>query len=306
MIASVGQAPPVVQFFGIYDPNWDERLRKDTPLTTFTRINIAFGKIIQLQDQHFSIEIDGSLDRVKELIGRVKSVNPNSEIFLSVGGDNGPTSFGGAAKDKEFSLKVLQFLSDNGFNGFDIDWEEGLQKDLLNRLTIGLRDSFRSNGYQVTLDGWSDSDPEYDLQVLQKTLNQINIMSYGCNCDLASCVNTYTSGGFPITQLNGAIESEYDYEDGVDTLGPDGSIYAKAEFAVENKMGMINWTESNDSANKEHPNFPRYLRGTQLWENMNTPVKIGKTVEKVKQMAPAIRCKSHRQTGIFRSTVIRT
>ena len=281
----------VPQFFGIFDKDWDLVLRKDTPFNTSTRINIAFAKIIQTQDQHFSIAIDGSSSR-QRTHRKNQISDPLCQILLSIGGDNGPTSFGGAAADKAFPLDVVKFISEIDIHGVDIDWEVGLQKNLLNQLTTGLYEAFRTNQYIQTLDGWSDCDPEYDLQLLQKTLNEINVMTYGADCDYESCANSYTSQGFPQKQMNLGIESEFNYAPGVDTLGPDGSIFNKANFAKQNGMGVFNWREDNDSADSEHPNFPRYSRGNQLWENMNSSVV--KYIEKVKQFSPPKRCMSHR------------
>jgi GH18 family chitinase len=268
--------PIIAQYFGIWNDNgidnWDQKFRGNTPFDKLNRIYVSFGKIIQDSNQ-FSVAIDdsagGSEQRVIELVNRVKLINPTADIFISVGGDGDDSSFAGASKDVNFPHNVLQLLRKYGFNGCDIDWEEGVETDQLNSLTTGLYGELHSKGYKLTFDGFPTADAVYDLQVLQKTLDQINIMSYGESTDLKSCVETYEAQGFPSNQLIGGIDTENGYGGGVDSLGPSGSIVLKAQYAEEKGLkGMMAWRLDNDYIYEDTPNYPTYQGAEQLWVAM--------------------------------------
>jgi len=124
------RTPVIGQFFGIWlnpGQTWEQKLRVDTPFASCNRLYIAFGKIIQVNG-HFSIAFDGSTKHATDLIDRMRAVHPNADIFITVGGDNKLSSYGGAANDTEFAQHVLAFLLKYQLNGFDIDWENNLDK----------------------------------------------------------------------------------------------------------------------------------------------------------------------------------
>jgi GH18 family chitinase len=260
----------ITQFFGIFSPDYKERLRDDTPLRKLTRLNISFGKIIQNQSGEFSVAYDGSPERAKELIERVKKLNPTAEIFLTCGGSNLSSSYGGAALDPNFGKNVLAFLTEQGFCGFDIDWEADLEKDLLSTLTVNLSSALHPAGFKITLDVWPTASDVYDSSVLTKTVDQLNIMSYGVHWDLARSVNSYVKHGFPKNMLVGGIETEIGYSGGVDTLGPTGTIATKATYAVkEGLAGMMEWRLDNDYTTiAAKPNFPTYQGAEELYNTI--------------------------------------
>lgn len=262
--------PIVADYFGIFDQNWNDVLRQDTPLNMLNRMYISFGEIIQYSNGQFSVAIDGDPNRVTQLIGRVKQANPTAELFLTVGGDSSSTSYGGASKDPSFATNVMSIMNLFGFTGFDIDWEEGLVTSQLNSLTTNLYQAFRSNGYQLTLDVWPFSDPAYDFSVLGKTLNQMNIMSYGPGTPLNLSAQPFLDGGMTASQLIGGIEVESDYQLGPDTPGVGGSIADKASYAIENKFaGMMSWRLDNDYCIPDQE-WPTYIGGANLWNDMTT------------------------------------
>lgn len=275
----------VAQFFGIFDQPWNQRLRPDTPFDQLNRLIIAFGKIVQKNDGHFSIDYDGDPNHVQDIFAQMRIKNPNAEIFLSVGGDGSETSYGGAANDPQFANNVAGFLKAAGFTGFDIDWETDLDRTNLNTLVKNLHSVLNSGGMKLTLDVWPFGDESYDMKVLSANLNQINIMSYGTDIDLTTCANTFTDAGFPASQIIGGVETESGYSGGTDTLGPGGTIVQKAEVAINGKFaGMMGWRLDNDYTTDKEPNRPTYLGAKTLWAAM--------TGQSISLLLPSIRSRN--------------
>lgn len=262
--------PIVAQFFGIWlnhGQTWQQKFRTDTPFNKLNRLYIAFGKIVQTTNGHFTIAFDGPVDHAQALIARMKTQNPTADIFLTVGGDDGGQSYGGAAHDPNFAPNVLQFLNEYGFNGFDIDWESNFNKNDLSLLVENLYATLHANHKKVTFDVQPIPDPAFDMSVLKNNLDQINIMSYGQN---SLYVDWYTSKGFPENKMIGGVETEVGYDGGPDTLGPSGTIAQKSHYALQNGLaGMMAWRLDNDYATTD-PNVPTYQGATQLWNSMMT------------------------------------
>lgn len=266
--------PIVAQYFGIWvnhGQSWQQKFRSDTPFDKLNRLYIAFGKIVD-ENGAFMIEFDGSTDHVQQLIARMKIQNPAADIFLTVGGDDGSQSYGGAANDPEFAQNVLQFLNEYGFNGFDIDWQNNLNESDLDSLVQNLYSTLHANNKKLTLDVWPFPDPAYDISVLKNNLDQINIMSYGTGISLGNCTNSFLAAGFPLNQMIGGIETETGYNQfggTTDTLGSSGTIAQKSSYALQNGMaGMMEWRLDNDYASATDPNNPTYQGAIQLWQSM--------------------------------------
>lgn len=270
--------PIIAQYFGIWTETkrgqtWEQKFRKDTPFEKLTRIYIAFCKPVKNDEGHYTIAFDGDIDHAKAIMDRVRSVNPNAEIFVSVVGNGSSTEFGGAAKDTEFAANVQKFLAAYRLNGVDIDWEEGLDKNNLNALVSSLAATLHANGYKLTLAGWSFPSYAYDMEVLRNNLDQINIMSYGKGTTLESCAQEYVKEGFPANQLIGGVETEVPFyqSGGTDSLGPEGTLSQKAHYALDHGLaGMMEWRLDNDYPDEDNLNYPTYKGAVELWDIMTS------------------------------------
>lgn len=266
----VSSSPIIADYFGIFDSDWSAVFRADTPFNKLNRVYISFGKIIQVAGNHFSVAIDGDPSRVTQVVNRVKQMNPTAELFLTTGGDNSPDSYGGASADPSFGSNVMSVLNQFGLHGFDIDWEMGLETSQLNQLLSNMYQSFRPKGYQLTLDVWPYSSPAYDYAVMEQTLNQVNIMSYGPATPLNLSAAPFLNGGMSSYKLIGGIETESGFAGGPDITGADGSIADKAAYAIGNHFGgMMAWRLDNDYCPPgSNSNMPSYIGGTDLWDDM--------------------------------------
>lgn len=265
----------VAQYFGIWgDQTWNQRLRQDTPFDECTRLYLAFGKIVQSDSHDFGIAIDGDPDHVTQLMSQARNLNPAIEIYLTVGGDGGGTSYGGAAQDSGFAHRVRDFLTETGLDGLDVDWEQDLDRDLLNKLISNLSAELRDKNLGLTLDVWPYVDAAYDMHLLSEKLDAVNIMSYGTGLDLATIAKSYHEAGLPYKQMIGGIITDVGYNQfggTVDTLGADGTIAAKANFALEAGLaGMMSWRLDCDYISPDNPDYPTYQGARALWAYLVT------------------------------------
>lgn len=94
-----------------------------------THINYAFANIIDGRVQFDKGKIDGTaLDEedIRSLL-KLKSINPDLKVLVSVGGWGWSGNFSDAALSEEsreiFAESAAQFLKRNGLDGIDLDWE---------------------------------------------------------------------------------------------------------------------------------------------------------------------------------------
>lgn len=264
--------PIIAQYYGIWTEKgqqWEQKFRADTPFDKLNRIYVSFARIVKTSNGHFTIEFDGDARNGQAIIDRMHQVNPSAELFLTLGGDGSDNQFGGAASDPQFTQNVMQFLNHYGFTGLDLDWEMGLDKDNLNTVVTNLSQNLHANGIKLTLDVWPFVTSAYDMPLLSEKLDQINIMSYGRYLDLDRVANQYIAAGFPADKIIGGVETETHYNGNVDSLGKDGSINKKAQFAKTNHLaGMMGWRLDNDYAPEDDNNMPTYKGALELWDDM--------------------------------------
>lgn len=267
--------PIVAQYFGVWagpDQDWQNKFRDTTPFTKLTRLYITDAKIVKATDNHFTIAYD-DMQRFDALLARVRTDNPLAEIFVSITGDAHADSYGGAVLDNEFAENVAGFLHKYNLNGVDIDWRGGLSKDKVTLLLKNLHDVLHPAGYLLTMEAWQFVSPSYDVPVIKDYLDQINIMSYGTGISLDVCTSDYLRSGFTAKQIIGSIESETGYRKyggTTDTLGPNGSIRKKVDYAKQAGLaGVANWRLDNDYADKSNSGYPEYKAALELWDALN-------------------------------------
>lgn len=249
----------VSAYFGIFDGTFStENLQSPQMSKAFTELNrlyIAFawirpdstGKCV------LAYEHDGDGDKIDTLVSRARQANPSLEILIASGYDNG-SMYRCAAKDPDyFAASVMQFLSAHQLNGYDIDWENGIDKLALDRLLVSLRTQFQQR-YKLTLAvwPWPVFSSSYDIPVMANTVDQINVMTYGVYRTLNTSAYGYVQAGMPSQKIIPGIVTEFRYWEagGPDTLGDKGSIEQKAQFVKDyNLAGLMNWRLDNDYTN---------------------------------------------------------
>jgi len=267
--------PVIAQYFFIADEGertWDVKFRDDIPFDKLTRLYVAFAVIKDGKlDYASKTSKPTDQERIALLVQACKKANCSAEIFITSSTEGQP--YLDAAKNPTaFANSVVDFLRDNELDGYDMDWENGLEKDALNNLLIALRKAFdeagETNGktFGLTLAVWPTPNNRYDLKAVSENVDAINIMSYGVSDHLDADAQAYARDVFPLSKMIGGIDTEADYSGGVDTLGADGTIAQKARYALANGLaGMMAWRMDNDYVEGK---ISTYKGVSQLYESM--------------------------------------
>lgn len=265
----------ILDFEGKDQEGWNYRL-KTAPFRKLNRLYIAFAWIKEGELVYFDEQYDAGL--IEQLVERCRKVNPQAKILISSGYDETGSMYKEAAKDpQKFALSVVRFIEQNKLDGYDMDWENGIDPDAMIELLKAVHDAFLNKGYILTLAVWPSPGRYGDrLPVIAEYVDQINIMSYGINESLEEDANQYHSKGFPYSKMIGGIETEIDYPwgyapDTVDTLN--GTIKDKCNFALKNGLaGMMAWRLDNDYRRiKNHKayGYPRYKGALNMYKYMS-------------------------------------
>ncbi|KAK3932974.1 Acidic mammalian chitinase, partial [Frankliniella fusca] len=123
----------------------------------------------------------------------LKKKNPNLKVLVSIGGWNqGSYTFSTVANNaqlrKTFAQNVLNFVTEHGFDGFDMDWEypalrggESTDKAALPELLREVRSLLEPRGLLLTAAvsvGLDKIEAGYDVAQVSQHLDLINLMLY--------------------------------------------------------------------------------------------------------------------------------
>ncbi len=256
----------IAQYFYIADEGartWAVKFQPSIPWQNLTRLYIAFAWLREgLLTYNDTTDNPTDQQRIADLVGACRAANPSAEIFITSGYDSDGGMYKLAAQNPTaFANSVVAFLRANQLDGYDMDWENGIDGDALDTLLQATRSALDTAGrqdgkrYGLTMATWpSPQYHGYNMQNFPGEVDAINLMSYGASDPMTGDVSDWTSAGMPISKIVGGIEAEYGYTTGtntqpgdVSTLGASGSIAAKAAYAWQNGMpGMMEWRIDND------------------------------------------------------------
>lgn len=138
------------------------------PLGVYTHINYAFASIDPIT---FNIApMDDFVGSLYKEVTALKRRSPGLEVWISIGGwsfnDPGPTATtfsdlaGSTSAQQAFFASLISFMSSNGFDGVDLDWEypvaperAGRPEDLQNYPVFlkNLRAALNASGWKFGL-----------------------------------------------------------------------------------------------------------------------------------------------------------
>jgi hypothetical protein len=169
----------------IHSDMWHSRggqpLYKALPYDAADRICLAFVNIV-------NCEVQPLPGWTGDMIRQIREVNPKVDIYLtsSLGadqyreGDNGPFCTESSSKTELFLQSLIKLLKSHGLNGFDIDWENEINKKVYMDLIKKVSARFKGTSYGLSMAVWPRFEGDYyDLQVLAEHVDVVTLMSYG-------------------------------------------------------------------------------------------------------------------------------
>lgn len=161
-------------------------LYKVLPYDTVDRIYIAFANIKECEFQPLP-------EYMHDLVKVAREKNKNLEIYLttSCGADQYQTSAGHWCHEPPSNEKFVQSLKSQlhefDMDGIDVDWESGIEKEVLSSLLKQLHEAFQNTKYGVTMAVWPIfSESQYDLATIKQHVKHVSLMSYGGRMDSLS------------------------------------------------------------------------------------------------------------------------
>lgn len=173
--------------WGIHAQNYNVA---DIPAGQLSHVIYAFADVTAAGDC-VSISPDDDKVNFPQLL-QLKRQQKTLQILISVGGASHSTNFAAvaatAAKREHFVQSCIQFMTQNGFDGVDIDWEFPGSKDskhftaLLEELRRKLDAQGAAHGRHYLLTIAAPAGPAHfaniELSLIHPFLDWINLMSY--------------------------------------------------------------------------------------------------------------------------------
>ncbi len=146
--------------------------------TRMTHINYAFCHVDASMNK---INVDNA-DRLKEIV-KLKEINPELKVMLSLGGGGGSQYLhevaADATKRKQFGIVCKQTCEQYGVDGIDVDWEFPNGSGDKTNYTLLMRDMREGMGDKLLLTMASaDSPAYYNYKDFIDVMDFINIMAY--------------------------------------------------------------------------------------------------------------------------------
>jgi hypothetical protein len=275
------KTPIVGEYFSLADDSsvpWKNRLTPRPPLRQLNRLYLNAGWLKPDSSGKYVLAFQFAYEapRFTQVLKLVRSANPKAQLFIVSGFDSNGAMYRAALENPQYYAKsVVAFVRKYKLDGYDCDWENGLDAKGLNTLSAAVRSALQAasaedgKSYAFTIAVWPTPEQgSYDLPRLAKLVDQIEIMSYGRLRKLGPEAQAYVKGGIPARKIIGGIVTERDYreEGGVDTLGAKGTIAQKATYATSNGLaGMMAWRLDNDYVENK---TPTYAGARELWKSM--------------------------------------
>ncbi len=200
-----------------YFPAGDFRTRNysvnDIPAGLLSHVIYAFANVTAAGDCDHVSKTDDQVNFPQLL--DLKANYPRLRVLISVGGASHSTNFSAVCADAtlrpQFAQSCVQFMTQNGFDGIDIDWEfpgaedSGNFTSLLRELRSELQAQGESDGRNYLLTMAAPAGPgnitNLQLPLIHPFLDWINLMTY----DFSTAFSHKTNFVAPLFTYQGAL-----------------------------------------------------------------------------------------------------
>lgn len=262
-------------FFGIFDDNWELRLREDTPFDKMDMVFIAFAHpydndsdgIYELgyenahQDPPFTDQ-----ERIDQIVRLAREKNPEIKLLISEGA--GKEDYWKSAQDPEvFAESVVTMMRNHDLDGFDMDYEiesDPVTTEQFRALVtaVGQRikqasieDGRGDNPYLFTITPNGPALRVWDGKLVNQYVDYINLQAYWGNS--FHYIDEFKQSGVDISKMFIGLASE-SYDQPADVP----EVYVEKAKEVGAK-GVFAWRLDNDSLDQK--NKPHYSIAKKLW-----------------------------------------
>ncbi|WP_252178025.1 glycoside hydrolase family 18 protein [Endozoicomonas sp. 4G] len=269
----------VAHFFGIFDLNWDQRLREETPLDKTDLLYIAFAHPYD-EDGDGAYELgyenarsgekvkpgDTDKDRINQLVSAAREKNPGVQILISQGWNQ--NGYWKAAQNPEvFAESVVSFIRKHGLDGYDMDYEietDQITLPQFETLAQTVHDHLERASVEDGKDYLFTITPDHtSLRVWNGTLvnslfDYINLQTYWG--DRFHFIDDFKATGVETDKMMIGMSSE-SYNRPADD--PEAFIKVARE---NNTQGIFAWRMDTDSM--DQMGTPHYKITEDMWEQM--------------------------------------
>ena len=162
----------LVGYFEAGDIGAKQYFVTDIPGNVLSQVIYAFATVTATGN---CVSVDAKDDGINfPQLASLKAEYPHLRVLISVGGANHSTNFSAVASDDglrtQFAQSSVQFMTENGFDGIDIDWEFPGPEDSANFTTL-------LQELRGQLDAQSDADGSPYLLTMAAPAGQQNIVN---------------------------------------------------------------------------------------------------------------------------------
>jgi chitinase len=236
----------LVGYFEAGDIGAKQYFVPDIPADLLSHVIYAFADVTPAGE---CVSVDAKDDGINfPLLADLKAEYPQLRALISVGGASHSTNFSAVAADQglrtTFVQSSVQFMTQNGFDGIDIDWEFPVPKDSANFTTLlqELRSQLEAQGaadgrnYLLTIAAPAGLKNIANLQLAQihPLLDWINLETY----DFTTARSATTNFNAPLFTYKGDLNVDAAVQSYLTGGVPAGKIVLGVRFVGTGWQGV--------------------------------------------------------------------